>query len=165
MENNFNLASQPQTSAPQESQTTSQYIVDPQNHNNVVLNSLLYITNPFADDFEASWNGNKYLIQAGKMTPVVVSTPIENQNIRKLWALALCKRELQNDPRFKKIMPTDYDLEPLMQKCLSPLEKAEPIMRVAQKTPQQMAEQAKIEAVFELPGRAEGTINAGKIIQ
>lgn len=130
----------------------------------IVLNGLLYITNPFDEDFEASWNGNKYPLLAQKMTPVVVSTPIENQNIRKLWALALCKRQLQKDKKFAKVMPTQYDLEPLMSKCLSPLEKVEPIMKPAKKSARELAEQAKIEDVFQLPDQVQGALNNGKLI-
>ena len=130
-----------------------------------LLNGLMYITNPFSEDFEAKWNGNTYPLPAGKMTPVVVSTPMENQNIRKLWALSLCKRELAKDKRFSKVVPTDIDLEPLMAKCLSPLEKAEPIMKVGKKSPRELAEQAKIESVFELPDKANATMASGRLIQ
>lgn len=126
---------------------------------NTILNNLLYITNWTKEDFIAKWNGNEYILQAEKMTPVVVSTPEENQEIRKLWALKLCERELNKDKRFKTQMWTDIDLEPLMSKCLTALEKVEPIVRKGVKPRREQERIANIEGTFKDAAEISGTVN------
>ena len=125
---------------------------------NFVLNNLIYITNPFDEDYEASWNGNSYLLESQKMTPVVIGEPLQNQNIRKIWALALCERELGKVKKFQKQAFTDQDLIPLMAKCLAPLEKVEPKMKPKEETPFVKAEKARIERVLKIADPVTGEI-------
>lgn len=131
--------------------------MDPINNlNGFSLSSLLYISNWTNADFVAKWNGAEYLLPANKMTPVVVGTPQQNQEIRKLWALKLCERELQKDKKFAKALPTKIDFEPLMAKCLSPLEKGEPISKPAAKTEREKERIMNVESVF----KTEDAVNA-----
>lgn len=132
-----------------------------QEENYAVLDNLLYITNWTDQDFDAMWNGNKYPLPKQKMTPVVISTPEDNQEIRKLWALKLCQRELNKDERFHKEAPTDIDLAPLMAKCLEPLEKA-PAIRIPEKKSQaELQKIQKIEKTFRPAEESEGVLNSG----
>ncbi len=128
---------------------------------NSVLSSLLYLTNWTDEDFIAKWNGTQYLLPANKMTPVVVSTPEDNQAIRKLWALKLCERELNKQERFAKQMWTDVDLKPLMEKCLTSLEKSEPIRMPAEVTQREIERKANIESTFVPAESITNTLNQG----
>jgi len=132
--------------------------------NGQLLSNLLYITNWTKEDFTAKWNGNDYILLAEKMTPVVVSTPEENQEIRKLWALKLCERELNKDKRFNLQMWTDNDLAPLMEKCLSPFEKAEPIMKKGVKSPKEIERIQKIEGTFTDANTVKGVIDNSSVV-
>jgi len=140
--------------------------IDQSQDGNIVLSHLLYITNPFDDDYLAEWNGNQYLLKSQKMTPVVVGDPIQNQNIRKLWALKMCKLQLSKDKKFRKQMPTEYDLAPLMEKCLKPLEKVEPVMKVGKKSQSEMNQLAQAASVLKPleESNVEQTIKQGRVI-
>ena len=122
--------------------------MDNANTGSFSLSSLMYLSNPFKEDFIAKWNGAEYLLPANKMTPVVVGTPEQNQEIRKLWAKKLCERELAKDKKFVKQTYTQVDLEPLMQKCLSPLEKVELASKPPKKSQRELERIANIENTF-----------------
>lgn len=122
------------------------------------LSNLLYISNWTDEDFVTKWNGAEYLLPAYKMTPVVVGTPKQNQEIRKLWALKLCERELNKDKRFKKALPTKIDFDPLMAKCLAPLEKIDPISKPAKKTSKELERIANVETVFKTEDVVNGAM-------
>ncbi len=123
------------------------------------LSSLMYISNPFKDDFIAKWNGAEYLLPSNKMTPVVVGTPEQNQEIRKVWALKLCERELARDKKFSKQIYTKIDLDPLMAKCLAPLEKVELASKPAKKTQRELERIANIEGTFQPEAAVAGAVN------
>ena len=124
------------------------------------LSSLLYLSNWTNTDFIAKWNGAEYLLPANKMTPVVVGTPEQNQEIRKLWALKLCERELMKDKKWAKMMWTNSDLEPLMAKCLAPLEKVELASKPATKTQREKERIANIEGTFKPEAEIAGAVNS-----
>jgi len=131
-----------------------------ENNTSFSLSSLMYLSNPFAEDFIAKWNGAEYLIPANKMTPVVVGTPEQNQEIRKLWALKLCEREMAKDKRFVKMTYTKSDLDPLMAKCLNPLEKVELASKPAKKSQRELERIANIEGTFKTEAEVAGTVSS-----
>ena len=101
-------------------------------------NGILYLTNFTNEDFVTSWDGKEYTFPAGKRTPVVIGSPLENQEIRKLFAKKLCEREifagkdwLKNEKASRKdgnVYGGPYqeqELAELMQKCLGDAEPGE----------------------------------------
>ena len=123
--------------------------------------SLMYLSNPFTEDHTVSWNGVEYLIPANKMTPVVVGTPEQNQEIRKLWAMKMCEKQLGKDKKFQKQIYTKIDLEPLMEKCLAPLEKTELASKVKPKTQREKERIANIESTFKTEQEITGVVANG----
>lgn len=89
-------------------------------------------------DFTAKWGGVEYTFPAMKTTPIIIPTltPLEVQNVRKKFALELAQREFGNSDTLKAMEAKNQgvsgfkasvtyalqDLEPLVQKCLEPLE-------------------------------------------
>lgn len=103
------------------------------------MDGILYLTNWTDEDFVTTWDSQEYLFPAGKKTPVIVGSPLENQEVRKLFAKKLCEREIfagrawkANEKAAHKTgemvggIYTDHDLEPMMAMCLTDMEKAEP---------------------------------------
>lgn len=94
-------------------------------------------------DFSAKWGGKEYQFKAQSTTPMIIlsATPYEIQNIRKKFAKELAEREFfisskyvtldamnQNPARSGGIASSvgynPGELEPLVQKCLEPLQAA-----------------------------------------
>lgn len=102
------------------------------------MNGILYLTNFTDEDFVTSWDGKEYTFPAGKRTPVLIGSPLDNQEIRKLFAKKLCEREifagkdwLKNEKSARKDGEVhggtyqESELAELMAKCLSDAEPGE----------------------------------------
>lgn len=106
------------------------------------MNGILYLTNFTDEDFVTSWDGKEYTFPAGKRTPILIGTPLDNQEIRKLFAKKLCEREiflgkdwLKNEKSARKDGEVhggtyqESELAELMAKCLSDAEPGEATMK------------------------------------
>jgi len=106
------------------------------------MNGILYLTNFTDEDFVTSWDGKEYTFPAGKRTPVLIGTPLDNQEIRKLFAKKLCEREifagkdwLKNEKAARKDGEVhggtyqESELAELMSRCLSDAEPGEATMK------------------------------------
>lgn len=113
-------------------------------------------TNPSDEDFTAKWNSREYVYPANSTSPMIIvdATPVEIQNIRKKFARELAEREIgksekvrrlegteraNNDPRFNSFHQAGSydlkDLEPYIQKCLTPLPVAQAMVREVERAP------------------------------
>jgi len=91
-------------------------------------------TNFTEEDFTTPWDGKEYTFPAQKSTPIIIpGESLENiQNIRKMFAKRLAKREFYNGRRYEELnslgkngVPATFDEDrefaPFIQKCLEPL--------------------------------------------
>jgi len=108
-----------------------------------------YFTNSSDEDFSARWNGIIYTFPALKTSPLIIpSESAENiQSIRKKFAREWAEREFYKGAKYKSMqIPvgqgesmqtaltyTPSDIEPLVQKCLEPLEIAQVTMQAEPK--------------------------------
>jgi len=101
-------------------------------------------TNFTDEDFTTLWNGKEYTFPKQSTSPMIISgESLENiQNIRKLFAKRLAKREFYNGSRYEELngltqksggipplFNEDKEFEGFIQKCLEPL----PVARVTVK--------------------------------
>lgn len=89
-------------------------------------------TNDSDEDFTVLWNNKEYVFPAKSRSPIVIpEESLENiQAIRKKWAYKWAEREWFKGSEYKKManmgqglppLRNDAVLDPLVQRCLSPL--------------------------------------------
>jgi hypothetical protein len=95
--------------------------------------SQIYFTNYSDEDIELPWDGKGYIYKARTRAPVQIGGMIENQNVRRKWAVVLANREWGklNPPATgiegKSRLPSESQLMPLVQRALevAPIGEAE----------------------------------------
>lgn len=103
------------------------------------MDNLIRFTNATKEDFVTTWDGKEYTFPAMTSTPILIGSPIENQEIRKIFAKKLAERELfkskswrDNEKAAVKAVAkgeqpllrgvySDEEIAPFVQACLSPL--------------------------------------------
>jgi hypothetical protein len=97
-------------------------------------------TNPTEEDFTVLWNNKEYTFLANTTSPIIISDEsLEHiQEIRKKWAYKLAVREFYKGKEYQRLskmgggLPPTFDekiLQPLVDKCLTPLPEADAIVR------------------------------------
>jgi hypothetical protein len=103
------------------------------------MDNLIMFTNATEEDFVATWDGKEYTFPAMTSNPVLIGSPLENQEIRKIFAKKLAERELFKSKAWRKNevdavksvqkgeqplirgLYSDDEIAPYVQACLSPL--------------------------------------------
>ncbi len=112
-------------------------------------------TNPSTEDFVGTWDGFDYIYPAQKTTAMLIknATPLEVQNIRKKFARELAEREFFKSKKYEQLLKqernpdgtprlnsihqsgqySENELIPYIQKCLTSLPTANPIVQKSEK--------------------------------
>ena len=103
------------------------------------MDNLIRFTNATEEDFVTTWDGKEYTFPAMTSSPILIGSPLENQEIRKIFAKKLAERELfkskawrDNEIKAVKAVQkgeqpllrgtySDEEIAPFVQACLSPL--------------------------------------------
>lgn len=101
--------------------------------------NLIRFTNSTDEDFVTTWDSKEYTFPAGTSNPILIGSPLENQEIRKIFARKLAERELFKSKAWRKNETdavkavakgeqpllrgtySDDEIAPLVQACLTPL--------------------------------------------
>lgn len=122
-------------------------------------------TNNSDQDFKARWNKIEYTFPALKTVPIIIpgASPEEVQNIRKKFAREWAEQQFYKTDKFKYLdspergshpaIYSESDLEPLIQKCLEPLQTG---TVTAQALPRDKTEYSKNTIVLDKDDLAQG---------
>ena len=101
--------------------------------------NLIRFTNPTEEDFTTPWDGKEYTFPAMSTSPILIGSPKENQEIRKVFAKKLAERELFKSKSWRdsekaaikaiakgeqpigRGIYSDEEIAPYVQACLTPL--------------------------------------------
>jgi len=116
-------------------------------------------TNFTDEDFTTLWNSQEYTFPKQSRSPMIISgeSPENVQNIRKIFAKRLAKREFYKGARYDELnslteksrgVPTTFDEDkefaPFIQKCLEPLPAARATVKEKAKQTITVSEHTKI---------------------
>lgn len=108
------------------------------------FNGVFRFTNPSTEEFIGKWGGKSYAYPPMSTTPMVIvdATPLEIQSIRKKFAKELAEREFFKSGKSAAMTEkretlnsihqansyTESDLAETIQKCLTPMPEATPVI-------------------------------------